>query len=156
VVSACRACDVGAGNRPIPGGLIHETAHWRVEHSLGSLGTGALFVTAKRHVVHLADLDPVESAEIGPLLVEASRVVTETTDALQVYVNLWSHNGSEPVHIHWVVHPLTRELLDRYGRTGPRLQAAMFDGHGSPAAVEIERAADAARAAFASGEGLRS
>jgi hypothetical protein len=54
------------------------------------------------------------------------------------------------VHIHYVVQPVTRELMDAYGCYGPHLQVAMFD-----AAIELPQAeaaafADRARASFGS------
>jgi hypothetical protein len=54
-VSDCSACDsIAAGSAP--GGCIHETAGWYVDHCVGPLGVGTLIVKPKRHVVHVADL----------------------------------------------------------------------------------------------------
>jgi hypothetical protein len=44
----------------------------------------------------------------------------------QVYVNLWSHAGGAPAHIHFVVQPVTLDVLARVNARGPALQAAMF------------------------------
>jgi hypothetical protein len=51
----------------------------------------------------------------------------------QIYVCLWADAGGEPAHLHYIVQPITRALMDRHGVHGPRLQAAMFaDGHAPP------------------------
>jgi hypothetical protein len=52
--SPCIACDLSAGRAPLPGGLIHRTQHWLVEHCIGPLGIGTLIVKPERHVEHVA------------------------------------------------------------------------------------------------------
>ncbi len=37
-----------------PGGCVHETANWFVDHCVGPLGAGTLIVKPKRHVVHVS------------------------------------------------------------------------------------------------------
>jgi hypothetical protein len=118
----CLACDLASGRRPLPGGLIHETGACRVEHCVGRLGVGTLVVKPKRHV-----LNPE-----------------------QVYVCLWSHADGAPVHIHYVVQPVTRETIERHGARGPRLQAAMFESAPLPSVQAVEAFAVAARRAFES------
>jgi diadenosine tetraphosphate (Ap4A) HIT family hydrolase len=100
--------------------------HWYVDHCVGPLGVGSLIVKPKRHVVHIADLDVDEGSELGPVLQQASAVVTELVRPDQVYVTLWSHAGGEPGHIHFVVQPVTRGQMDELGLHGPRLQVEMF------------------------------
>ena len=96
----CLACDLASGRIPLPGGLIHETGTWRVEHCVGPLGLGTLIVKPARHVTAVADLSGQEASELGPLLVRASGIVRELTGADQVYNCLWSHAGGIPVHLH--------------------------------------------------------
>jgi hypothetical protein len=81
----------------------------------------ARIVKPTRHVLRVADLSASEAAELGPLLWRATQVVSELSRPAQVYVNLWS---SGPVHIHWVVQPITTE--QETDSRGPFLQAAMF------------------------------
>ncbi len=57
--------------------------------------------------------------------------------------------GGVPVHVHFVVQPVTRVLMDEIGAHGPQLQVAMFASREEPPADEVERFADRARAAFA-------
>ncbi len=85
------------------------------------------------------------SRELGPLLQRATAALEELTEPDQVYVGLWSHAGGRPVHIHFVVQPVTRELMDEIGVFGPHLQVAMFDRDEPPPKAEVERFADRAR-----------
>jgi diadenosine tetraphosphate (Ap4A) HIT family hydrolase len=146
-IEGCLACDLADGRIPLPGDVIHETEHWLVEHTIGSLGLGTLIVKPRRHVVHVWELTDDEAAELGPLLRDAAAVIAELTSPDQVYVCLWSHHGGEPVHIHFVVQPVTKEQRDRLGG-GPYLQAAMFDAGELPPEVEVEAFSERARAAF--------
>lgn len=121
----CLACELTAGDRA-PGGRVHQTARWVVEHCVGPLGVGALVVKPLRHCLHVGALTGEESAELGPLLRATSACVQDLTQAEQVYVCLWSHHGGAPGHIHFVVQPSWRHLEDRYGGLGPTLQAEQF------------------------------
>jgi diadenosine tetraphosphate (Ap4A) HIT family hydrolase len=147
-MEGCLACDLAEGRVPLPGGVIHETERWLVEHCVGPLGVGTLIVKPRRHVVHIWELDDDEAAELGPLLQRSAEVVSELTAPHQVYACLWSHHGGVPVHIHFVVQPVTKDQRDRLGG-GPYLQAAMFDAKELPPPLEVEAFADRARVAFA-------
>jgi ATP adenylyltransferase len=148
-VEGCLACDLAEGRVDLPGGEILVADHWIVEHCVGPLGVGTLIVKPKRHVVHFWELEEGEAAEIGPLLRRATALVAELTSPEQVYVGLWSHAGGVPVHIHFVVQPVTRELMDSIGDYGPHLQAAMFDANQTPPRDEVVAFAERARAALA-------
>jgi diadenosine tetraphosphate (Ap4A) HIT family hydrolase len=137
------ACELTAGERALPGGLIHETPHWVVEHCVGPLGLGTLIVKPKRHLTHIWELDEAEALELGPLLQRAAAALCELLEPEQVYATLWSHAGGAPVHIHWVLQPISpdrpHELL------GPHLQAAMFDRAESVPAAEVDALASSLR-----------
>ena len=134
---------------PLPGGVIHETAHWLVEHCVGPLGVGTLLVKPKRHVTRVSELTPDEAAELGPLLHRSAAVVDELVAPEQVYTCLWSHAGGTPVHIHYVVQPATRALMNEHESYGPKLQLAMFERGELPPDDDVETFANRARAAFA-------
>jgi diadenosine tetraphosphate (Ap4A) HIT family hydrolase len=120
-----------------------------VEHCVGPLGVGALVVKPRRHVLHVADLDDAEVAELGPLLQKVAATVTVLTEPEQVYVTLWSHADAVPGHIHWVVQPVTASsMLEHGGLYGPRIQVEMFDRGVAPPAHEVEVFCDRARAAL--------
>jgi len=147
-IEGCLACDLAEGRIPLPGGLIHESAHWLVEHCVGPLGVGTLIVKPRRHVVHVWELDGAEAEELGPMLREASDVVARLTEPDQVYVCLWSHAGGVPVHIHFVIQPVTTKQRNRLGGAAS-LQAAMFAAEELPAHRDVEAFADRARTTFA-------
>jgi diadenosine tetraphosphate (Ap4A) HIT family hydrolase len=147
----CLACDLAAGRRPLPGGLIHRTEFWLVEHCVGPLGLGTLIVKPERHVTALADLSSAEAAELGPLMRQTSRVAAQLADAEQVYSCLWSHAGGVPGHLHYVMQPVTRQQMAAYRCYGPRLQVAMFDAGVTPDAGDVARVADDARRLFVRG-----
>ncbi|MEV4254089.1 hypothetical protein AB0J52_13100 [Spirillospora sp. NPDC049652] len=109
-----------------------------VEHAVAPLGVGTLVAKPLRHVLHVADLDDAESAALGPLLRQLSAAVTELVHPEQVYVCLWSHAGGEPGHIHFVVQPVRKEDMERFGAFGPALQRAMFIADERPGPAEVE------------------
>lgn len=125
-VHGCLCCDLTSGRMNPPGGPVHDTGRWRVEHCIDSLGVGTLIVKPVRHVTSLGDLDAEEAGELGPLLQRVCRVIQALTQAEQVYVCLWSHAGGVATHIHFVVQPVTKAEMDRYKKYGPHLQQAMF------------------------------
>lgn len=144
----CQACDLSHGLASLPGGLIHATGGWRVEHCVGPLGVGTLILKPERHVTAVADLTVKEASALGPLLRKASAVAARLVDARQVYNCLWSHAGGVPVHIHYVVQPVTAHQITRYGTHGPSLQVAMFAQAAAPEPQLVEAAAAHARRLF--------
>jgi diadenosine tetraphosphate (Ap4A) HIT family hydrolase len=147
-VVGCLACDLARGRRPLPGGVIHASDHWRVEHCVGPLGIGTLLVKPTRHVTRMSELTDAEAAELGPLLQRSAAVVDQLVSAEQVYVCLWSHAGGQPVHIHYVVQPVTPSLMREHRAHGPRLQVAMFDQGRPPPLEPVEQFAHLARRLF--------
>lgn len=146
-VPGCLSCDLSAGRRELPGGVILDDGLWRIEHCLGPLGVGTLIVRPRRHITRVSELTDDEAAPLGPLLRDTAAAVDELLRPDQVYVCLWSHAGGQPVHIHYVVQPVTAELAARYGR-GPSLQAAMFSNGELPAEDAVADVAERYRAWF--------
>lgn len=147
-VEGCLACDLAEGRLPLPGGVIHEGSHWLVEHCVGPLGVGTLLVKSKRHVTRVAELTEEEAAELGPLLRRTAAALDRLLAPEQVYTWLFSHAGAQPVHIHYVVQPATREAMDEFGEYGPQLTTAMFERGELPPVDEVEVFAERARALF--------
>jgi diadenosine tetraphosphate (Ap4A) HIT family hydrolase len=148
-MQGCLACDLSTGRLPLPGGRIHETGHWIVEHCVGPLGVGTLLVKPRRHVTALGVLRADEAAELGPLLARCAAVVDELVAPEQVYVGLWSHAGRVRVHVHFVVQPATTEAIDALGAYGPGLQTGMFERGDMPDPAAVEEFSDRARMVFA-------
>jgi diadenosine tetraphosphate (Ap4A) HIT family hydrolase len=120
-----------------------------VEHTVGPLNVGTLIVKPIRHVTHVADLEPDEIAQLGPLLHETATAVTELAKPEQVYVCLWSHADRQPGHIHFVVQPVDADAIRQFDAYGPALQVAMFRAGDLPPVPEVEAFASRAAAWFA-------
>jgi diadenosine tetraphosphate (Ap4A) HIT family hydrolase len=148
-MDGCIACDLAEGRQPLPGGLIFRRGGWLVEHCVGPLGAGTLILKPARHVLAVADLTTSEADDLGPLLRHTSWVARQLVEAEQVYICLWSHAGGLPVHIHFVVQPVTRRQMAQYGSHGPNLQVAMFAAGQPPDAQQVEQMANTARRLFA-------
>lgn len=144
----CYACQLTDGQQDLPGGRIHRTQHWVVEHCTGPLGVGTLIVKPVRHCLHLWELASQETAEMGPLLHEVSQVISELLQPDQVYICLWSHAGWQLQHLHFVVQPSWAHLKNISDRPGPFLQVAMFRTGEIPGQTEVEQFCERARAAF--------
>ncbi len=150
-MDGCLACDLAEGRVDLPGGRILEADGWFVEHCVGALGVGTLIVKPRRHVLHVSELDAGEAAALGPLLTRVAALVEELTACEQVYVTLWSHHLGTPGHIHFVVQPVARPLMDAYpGLYGPTLQAAMFEQGDALPQDGVAAFAKAARSALRS------
>ena len=141
MMEGCLACDLAAGRRELPGGVLCQTRNWNVSHCVGPLGLGTLIVAPRRHVVHVWELRDDEADELGELLRRAAQATQALTDPEQVYVCLWSHADETPGHIHFVVQPVDRVLMDDHGTHGPALQVAMFERGAVPAPADVERIA---------------
>lgn len=74
-ILGCLGCDLLTGRRQLPGGVLHETAAWVVNHVVGPMNLGTLIVGPREHVVAIAELDEPAAAELGPLLRDTARVV---------------------------------------------------------------------------------
>jgi diadenosine tetraphosphate (Ap4A) HIT family hydrolase len=147
----CLACELIEHPERVPGGRIATIGRWVVEHCVGPLGVGTVVVKPIRHVIHLADLDSTEGAELGPLLTNVARAVTLASSEVgnaprQVYACLWSHAQREPGHIHFVVQPVGTALMERLDAHGPELQVRMFKAAEQMDATLMADAAERIRA----------
>ena len=144
------ACDLIRHPEKVPGGRVADFGAWVVEHCIGPLGVGTMIVKPARHVVHVADLDAGELADLGPALARVAGAISlaaaergEPTD--QVYTCLWSHADRRPGHIHFVVQPVGHELMRRFDAHGPALQLKMFEANEPMDPAAMEAAADLVR-----------
>jgi diadenosine tetraphosphate (Ap4A) HIT family hydrolase len=141
--TTCTACDLLAGRRPVPGGLV-----WRGEgfalHALDGPSPlrGWLVLTAERHCRAWYDLDPAAAAALGPL---AQRVMQAQRRVL----------GAEHVYafaIGDVLHHFHLHLVPRYADTPARLRGrGCFEAGPGDARPEAELAEAARRVAEALG-----
>jgi ATP adenylyltransferase len=148
-VAGCLGCDLLAGRRPLPGGVVHESASWVVNHAVGPMNLGTLIVGPREHITAVADLDDNAAAELGPLLRATARVVGELCRPEQTYVCLWSHGAGTRKHLHFAVQPVTAALVAQYGGLrAEQLQAQMMTSGGEPGTADVERFCEQARQLF--------
>ena len=148
-VVGCLGCDVVAGRRRVPGGIVHETTSWVVNHVVGSMNLGTLIAGPREHVVAVADLDSTAVAELGPVLRDAARVVEKLCQPEQTYVCLWSHGAAARKHLHFAVQPVTAAVVARYGGLrSERLQARMMANGTELDVTEVERFCERASELF--------
>jgi diadenosine tetraphosphate (Ap4A) HIT family hydrolase len=149
-VAGCLGCEILTGRHEVPGGIVHETARWIVNHAVGSLNLGTLVVVPRDHVVAVADLDDAAAAELGPLLRDVARVIEAICQPEQTYVCVWSHGPTERRHLHILVQPATAAVVAQYGGLrSEQLQAKILTAGTSLAAAEVERFCQDARRRFA-------
>ena len=122
-VAGCLGCDLAAGRRHSPGGILYETPSWLVNHVMGAMNLGTLIVAPREHVVAVADLDGVAAAELGPVLRTAA--------------------------LHFAVQPVTAAVVARYGGLrSEQLQARMLASGDRPDVADVERFCGRAREVF--------
>ena len=87
--------------------IVHETAHWRVNHRVGCLVPGYLMVGAKSpDAIELSDLTVAAQREIGSILAQATRILRADLGAERVYVGRYGHDAGYTVHFHVIpVYP---------------------------------------------------
>ncbi len=109
LVPGCVSCDIVAGKRVEPGGVIYENDHWHVGtmDSLPVVWRGFLCIKLKRHCEHLAELSPEEALALGPLIQATCLALTEVLKPAKVYVCSF---GEGVKHVHWWVLPRPAEM----------------------------------------------
>jgi ATP adenylyltransferase len=148
-MTGCLGCDLLAGRRDLPGGIVHQTTSWVVNHVLGPMNLGTLIVGPREHIVAVADLGDTAAAELGPLLRDTARVVEALCRPEQTYVSLWSHGAATREHLHIAVQPVTAAVVARYGGLrSEQLQARMLASGDQPDTADIQRFCDRARELF--------
>jgi ATP adenylyltransferase len=151
-LAGCLGCEIAAGQRAVPGGVVHQTRCWIVNHAIGRLNLGTLIVAPREHVVAIADLDDVAAAELGPLLRDVARVAEVLCRPEQTYVCVWSHGRTERRHLHILVQPVTTALVAQYGGLrSEQLQARLMTAAEPPDPAEVERFCADARRHLAAG-----
>lgn len=148
-VEGCLGCDLLAGRRDLPGGVVYETKSWVVNHVVGPMNLGTLIVGPRGHIVAVADLDDTAVAELGPILRDTARVVETICQPEQTYVCLWSHGPDLRKHLHIAVQPVTAGVMARYGGLrSEQLQARMLASGDEPDVADVERFCERARQLF--------
>jgi ATP adenylyltransferase len=148
-VVGCLGCDLAVGRRHVPGGILHQTTSWVVNHVVGSMNLGTLIAAPREHIVAVADLNGTAVMELGPLLRAAACVVEALCEPEQTYVCMWSHAERARKHLHFAVQPVTATVVTRYGGLrSEQLQARMLVSGDEPDVAEVERFCERARELF--------
>jgi diadenosine tetraphosphate (Ap4A) HIT family hydrolase len=134
---SCLACDATAGRVEPPGGTILDEGGWVLEHALSPVPLrGWLILKPRRHVEHLAELEPAEAAALGPLIARISAAMSSALAPERIYVTSF---GEVVRHVHLYFVP-------RYAGMppiGPGVLVQMGSGD-SPWASDDAAAAEAA------------
>jgi diadenosine tetraphosphate (Ap4A) HIT family hydrolase len=137
-MSGCLACDLTSGKLDLPGGRIHETTHWVVEHCVGPLGVGTLIVKPLRHCIHFWELTEEEVNGLGFLLRLVEKTIQTLLEPDQIYICQWSHDDWNPEHIHFVVQPSWNYLKREHKIPGAYLQVDMCNADKKLPRKEVE------------------
>jgi hypothetical protein len=84
-MNECWVCELIAGKRDVPGGIIAGDEHWVVDHCLGPFGVGAFVLKTKEHRDSLWMLTDDETASLGPWLRRLSQAIIDALAAERVY-----------------------------------------------------------------------
>ena len=99
----CLACDVTARIVVPPGGTILDEGGWLLEHAISPVPLkGWLILKPKRHVEHVAELDPHESQALGPLIAKVTSAMMIALEPERVYVCSF---GEVVKHVHFYFVP---------------------------------------------------
>ncbi len=146
----CLACDLTAGRQALPGGVIHQTSHWAVEHCIGPLGVGTLIVKPLHHTARFTDRKPEEAAEFDSMLLAVANALGDELAPDQTYICQWSHAGWTPRHVHFVVQPEWEANRERFERPVPFTQMAVFEADAPLNPGEVDEFCDRMRARLTS------
>ena len=145
-MDTCLGCAFASGQKTPPGGVLLRTDSWMVNHCVGPLGLGTMVIAPTRHVTRVSALTEPEVEELGRLIRRCSQVVETLVTAEQTYVCLWSHGTDGPKHLHWVVQPITKDLVEAHaGKRSEELQSAMLKANEHPSRDDIETVCSRAR-----------
>jgi diadenosine tetraphosphate (Ap4A) HIT family hydrolase len=102
------SCEILAGKRTPPGGVVYENAHWHVDSVVSPVvWPGFLIVKLKRHCEHLSELTPEEAASLGPTIQMACKALMQVLKPAKVYVCSF---GDGVKHIHFWILPRPPEM----------------------------------------------
>ena len=82
--------------------IVHETAHWVLNHHLSSALPGYLMLGAKAPIDSLADMPEAALAELGGLLAKTQRVMEAHLKPKWLYISRYGHMPGFPLHFHFI------------------------------------------------------
>ena len=82
--------------------IIHETAHWILNHHLSSALPGYLMLGSRTHVNSLAELPDGALAELGGLLANVQKTIESQLKPKWLYISRFGHDPGYPIHFHFI------------------------------------------------------
>jgi diadenosine tetraphosphate (Ap4A) HIT family hydrolase len=101
----CLGCEIVTGRIATPGGVIYEDDYWMLTHSISSQLPplkGMLILQPKRHCEHLAELTSEEIDNLGFLLRDTTKAITEILHPSKIYA---VSAGEGIKHVHFMIIP---------------------------------------------------
>lgn len=118
---------------------IRRTSHWDVVHAFGTAVEGWVVLVARRHITAVADMTDEEAAELGPLMRDVSRAISEVVGCEKTYVVQFAEHADHPrIHVHLI--PRAPDLPGRL--RGPGIFSLL--GVGADRAVSAARMSEIA------------
>jgi diadenosine tetraphosphate (Ap4A) HIT family hydrolase len=139
----CLACQILAGVKQVPGGIIAENPWWVADHCLGPYGLGSVVIKTRAHRENLWDLSLAEATSLGPFMQQMSEAIAQAMQAERIYVSLWV--DQPPYHVHFVLQPRYPNNAQELGLKGLELQVFRTLG-APPGEAEMATAAAGIRA----------
>lgn len=82
--------------------IVHETAHWIINHHTASALPGYLMLGSREHVGSLSQLPGPALAELGSLLAQTQQVMETQLKPKWLYISRFGHVPGYPVHFHFI------------------------------------------------------
>ena len=146
VVRGCIGCDVIAGRRKAPGGVLYKDRLWIATHALPSPEVplrGLVVFQPKRHVEELSKLTAEEALALGPLLRRLCSAIQHVLRPERVYA---CSLGEGLRHVHFLLLPRSAGMPENGADV---LREVIDEGRWACSLLQAEQAAEAIRAAIA-------
>jgi diadenosine tetraphosphate (Ap4A) HIT family hydrolase len=92
--------------------IIHETAHWILNHHMSSKLPGYLVLGTRYNTRSLADLPEGALTEMGVLLARVQKILQTEFQPKWLYISRFGHDPGFPIHFHFIpVYSWVEELF---------------------------------------------
>ncbi|WP_419710191.1 HIT family protein [Pseudomonas sp. NFX224] len=112
--------------------IIHETAHWVLNHHMTTKLPGYLVLGTRHPVRSLSDLPEGALVEMGVLLAKVQKTLQSEVQPKWLYISRFGHDPRFPIHFHFIpVYHWVEELfwqderyrlLRNFGAASPQTQ----------------------------------
>ena len=82
--------------------IIHETAHWILNHHMSSALPGYLVLGTRHNANSLSDLPEQALAEMGGLLARVQKTLQAELQPKWLYISRFGHDPRYPIHFHFI------------------------------------------------------